>query len=99
MANDLFSCERCNGTDNVAMVYINDIPRTYCNKCRSEMFERKNPVGRPKEGITKKVSLTLPPDVWQLIDSRKKELGCSQSKTIGEMIFKFFETKGTGDHK
>lgn len=94
MRNDLFTCERCNGIEDVTMVYVNDTPKTYCDKCRVEMFEKKKPVGRPKEGITKKVSLTLPPDVWELIDLRKNELGCSQSKNIGDMIFKFFENKG-----
>lgn len=66
----MFICERCNGSDDVAMIYVNDIPKTYCSKCRTELFVRKKPVGRPAVGITKKVSLTLPEDEWTQLDKR-----------------------------
>lgn len=33
-------------------------------------FLSSRPVGRPSIGVTKKVSITLPDDVWDLIDSR-----------------------------
>lgn len=70
--NELFVCDRCNDTEDVAVVYINDEPKTYCQNCRAELFSKKNSVGRPSIGITKKVSLTLDEDDWEWLD-RKAE--------------------------
>lgn len=35
-----------------------------------EETETQNKMGRPSLGVTKKVSITLPEDVWELIEDR-----------------------------
>lgn len=72
MGNGLFICERCGGDDDVAMIYVNDEPKTYCQKCRGEMFGKKKPVGRPSLGVTKKVSLTMTEAEWLEFDEKAK---------------------------
>lgn len=68
--SDLFICERCESSEDVAVVYINDEPKSYCQKCRVEMFSKKKPIGRPALGITKKVSLTLSEEDWEWLDEK-----------------------------
>ena len=63
-------CERCGGDDDLAIIHVNDEPKAYCQKCRVEMFTKKNPVGRPSVGVTKKVSLTLPENEWEWFDEK-----------------------------
>lgn len=72
MTNELFICERCDSDVDVVVVYVNDEPKNYCQKCRIEMFSKKKTVGRPREGITKKISLTLPEDEWKWFDEQAK---------------------------
>lgn len=70
MSNELFTCERCGSNNDVAMIYVNDVPVTYCRECRVALFTKKNPVGRPSLGETKKVSLTLPEAEWKELDEK-----------------------------
>lgn len=70
--NEIFICDRCDSTDDVAVMYINDEPKKFCKDCRVEMFSRKKPVGRPKQGVTQKVSLTLPEEEWEWFDKKAK---------------------------
>jgi len=42
--------------------------------------------GRPSLGTTKKVSLTLPDEIWTMIEERKKELDVSQSQILRMII-------------
>lgn len=51
---------------------------------------KREGAGRPSVGTTRRVSLTLPDDLWDLIDKRKKEWGVSQSQTLRKMIEKYF---------
>lgn len=81
--SDLFVCERCESNDDVAMIYVNDEPKTYCQKCRVEMFTKKKPVGRPSLGITRKVSLTLDEDDWEYLD---KKADGNRSKFIRQVV-------------
>lgn len=53
------------------------------------VFEVKK-VGRPSLGTTKKVSLTLPDEIWEMLDARNKELGVSQSQSLRMMIEDYF---------
>lgn len=46
--------------------------------------------GRPSLGTTKKVSLTLPDEIWEMIEQRKEEWGASQSQTLRMMIEGYF---------
>jgi metal-responsive CopG/Arc/MetJ family transcriptional regulator len=49
-------------------------------------------VGRPSLGITKKVSITLPEDIWQLLDLSQEEAGFkSRSELFREMILRVIE--------
>lgn len=50
------------------------------------MFKVKRSVGRPSTGTTKKVSLTLPDETWELIASKKNEWGVSQSQALRMML-------------
>ena len=63
-------CERCGGHDDVTIIHVNDVPKAYCQKCRVEMFTKKNSVGRPSVGVTKKVSLTLSEENWEWLDEK-----------------------------
>jgi hypothetical protein len=53
------------------------------------VFEGKK-VGRPSLGTTKKVSITLPDEIWDMIEKRKEKLGASQSATLRMMIEGYF---------
>lgn len=53
-------CDRCGGNNDVTIIHVNDEPKAYCQNCRVEMFSKKNPVGRPAVGVTKK-SFSYPP--------------------------------------
>ncbi|MBM7650539.1 hypothetical protein JOC78_003536 [Bacillus ectoiniformans] len=46
----------------------------------------KKAVGRPAIGTTKKVSLTLPDEIWEMVKKRKEVWGASQSQTLRMMI-------------
>ena len=46
--------------------------------------------GRPSLGTTKKVSLTLPDEIWEMIEKRKEKWGVSQSQTLRTMIEGYF---------
>lgn len=65
-------CERCGGDYDLTIIHVNDEPKAYCQNCRVEMFTKKNPVGRPSVGVTKKVSLTLPEHEWDWFDEQAK---------------------------
>lgn len=69
---ELFVCERCGSHFDVAMVYVNDVPMTYCKSCRVALFTKKRSVGRPSIGITKKVSLTLTKEDWEQFNVKAK---------------------------
>ena len=66
------SCERCDSSINVTIIYVDEIPVTYCKTCKLSLFSKKRPVGRPSIGITKKVSLTLTKDDWEKFDAKGK---------------------------
>lgn len=63
-------CERCDGNNDVTVFHLNDEPKAFCQNCRVELFAKKNPVGRPSVGITKKVSLTLPENEWEWFEKK-----------------------------
>lgn len=63
-------CERCDGNDDLTIIHVNDESKACCQKCLVEMFTKKNPVGRPSVGVTKKVSLTLSEEDWKWIDEQ-----------------------------
>jgi len=51
---------------------------------------KREGAGRPSVGITRRVSLTLPAEIWEMIDQRKEELGSSQSATLRMMVEGYF---------
>lgn len=63
-------CDRCGGDHDLAVIHVNEEPKAYCQNCRVEMFSKKNPVGRPAVGVTRKVSLTLPEEEWEWLDEK-----------------------------
>lgn len=64
------NCERCGGNHDVTIFHVNDEPKAFCQNCRVEVFAKKNPVGRPIVGVTKKVSLTLSENDWEWLDQK-----------------------------
>jgi hypothetical protein len=56
--------------------------------------EPKNTVGRPSLGTTKKVSLTLPDELWDKIEAQKKKWELNQSQTLRKMIEGYFQMEG-----
>lgn len=78
-------CERCGGENDVAIIHVDDEPKAYCQSCRFEMFTPKNPVGRPSVGVTKKVSLTLSEENWELFDEKAEG---NRSKFLREIVGK-----------
>ncbi|MCR8642215.1 ribbon-helix-helix protein, CopG family [Paenibacillus sp. N1-5-1-14] len=55
----------------------------------SILFSRGGPregAGRKPIGVTKKVSLTLSQEMWDELDKRRKELSCSQSELLRQLI-------------
>jgi hypothetical protein len=51
---------------------------------------KREGAGRPSLGTTKKVSLTLPDEVWERIDYERSYNGASQSQTIRDILIHFF---------
>jgi Arc/MetJ-type ribon-helix-helix transcriptional regulator len=72
MKNKHLVCDRCEGTENVALTYIDFEERKYCDICRQELFGKKNKVGRPSLGVTKKISLTMAEHYWEWLDEEAK---------------------------
>ncbi|WP_428909422.1 CopG family transcriptional regulator [Niallia sp. Krafla_26] len=67
--------------------YDGEEVQSICFKNKSGLTEvGKKAVGRPSLGTTKKVSLTLPDEIWEMIETRKKTWGVSQSQTLRMMI-------------
>lgn len=79
------SCERCGSSFNVTIIYVDEVPVTYCKTCKTALFSKKRSVGRPSIGITKKVSLTLTKDDWEQFDIRAKG---NRSLFLRKMIVK-----------
>lgn len=82
------SCERCGSSFNVTIIYVDEVPVTYCKICKMALFSKKRSVGRPSIGITKKVSLTLTKDDWEQFDIRAKG---NRSLFLRKMIVKVLE--------
>ncbi|WP_456275068.1 hypothetical protein [Bacillus sp. AK031] len=51
---------------------------------------RREGAGRPSVGTTRRVALTLPDEIWEMIDKRKETWGASQSATLRMMIEGYF---------
>lgn len=58
------------------------------------LFKVNTQVGRPAVGLTKKVSITLPDEVWQQLDQLQKDSGCrSRSEMMRKIIFNILDVK------
>jgi hypothetical protein len=60
---------------------------------RTALNSHKRPVGRPSLGVTKKVSMTLPPELWAKINEFKIDQGVSQSEAFRLILEKYFAGK------
>ncbi|RXZ83671.1 hypothetical protein EBB07_04620 [Paenibacillaceae bacterium] len=61
----------------------------------SLMFTKGGPrqgAGRKGFGDTRKVSLTLPPEIWDALEQRQQALNCSRSEALREIVTSFFHT-------
>lgn len=59
---------------------------------------KREGAGRPSLGTTKKVSLTLPEEIWDMLEKRKETWGSSQSKTLRMMIEDYFYNSARSIH-
>lgn len=57
---------------------------------RTVLTSHKKPVGRPSLGITKKVSLTLPEELWKRVEAYQTDLGGSRSETFRTILEEYF---------
>ncbi|MEA0564769.1 hypothetical protein [Lysinibacillus irui] len=87
-------CERCDSSINVTIIYVDEIPVTYCKACKVSLFSKKRPVGRPSIGITKKVSLTLTKDDWEQFDVQAKN---NRSLFLRKLIVKALNEEDSGE--
>lgn len=81
---EAIECGRCGGDDDLTIIHVDDEPKAFCQNCRVDLFGKKNPVGRPSVGVTKKVSLTLSEDDWYWLD--KKAEG-NRSKFLRKIVW------------
>jgi hypothetical protein len=59
---------------------------------------KREGAGRPSLGTTKKVSLTLPDEVWENIDEDKEQEGVSQSAVLRSIVERYYNpTTDTAD--
>ena len=67
------NCSNCKDNESKYDLILNEESVHLCEECRKNLINNlKNPIGRKKLGITKKVSLTLNKNVWEWIDVRSK---------------------------
>lgn len=55
-------------------------------------------VGRPSLGVTKKVSITLPENVWTYLEAKKRKEGVSRSQVLREIIEEYFGEHDSESH-
>lgn len=51
----------------------------------------KRPTGRPPIGVTKKISVTLPAEIWKELDEERNLDGESMSKFIRSVIMVYYK--------
>lgn len=90
------SCERCGSNFNVAIIYVDEVPMTYCKTCKVALFSKKRSVGRPSIGMTKKVSLTLTKDDWEQFDAKAKH---NRSLFLRKIIVKSLNEEDPGENR
>ncbi|WP_152927962.1 hypothetical protein [Lysinibacillus macroides] len=89
-------CERCDSSINVTIIYVDEIPVTYCKVCKMSLFSKKRSVGRPSIGITKKVSLTLTKDDWEQFDAQAKS---NRSLFLRKIIVKALNEEDSSENR
>lgn len=90
------SCQRCGSSFNVTIIYVDEVPMTYCKPCKIALFSKKRSVGRPSIGITKKVSLTLTKDDWEQFDAKAKN---NRSLFLRKIIAKALNDEDLGKNR
>lgn len=60
-----------------------------CLDCRSTHGGKREGAGRPSLGTTKKVSITLPDDIWEKLEKEKGEQ--SMSAFLRELIMENYD--------
>jgi hypothetical protein len=78
--------------------YINDDEELFLEFCEGEiikyrlMFKTNNKVGRPSLGVTKKVSITLPEEIWtHLEETSSKNKFKTKSAYLRNLVIKDYE--------
>lgn len=94
--SEMFVCNRCSSPVNVTIIYVDEVPVTYCKACKTALFSKKRSVGRPSIGITKKVSLTLTKDDWEQFDAKAK---WNRSLFLRQIIVKALNEEDPGGNK
>lgn len=63
--------------------------QVFCLDCRASHGGRREGAGRPSLGTTKKVSITLPDEIWQKLDDHRKNQ--AMSAFLRELIIENYE--------
>lgn len=90
-------CEVCTGTKDVIDFRIGDQDHVLCINCRLAILgggtrnTGAGQVGRPTIGITKKVSLSLPSDLWEWFDERAQG---NRSELLRKCIYQVRNQEG-----
>lgn len=81
-----FTCSSCSKKLDVEQRIYNKAYKGHdlCLDCRSPHGGKREGAGRPSLGTTKKVSITLPDEVWEQIE--KSRNGKPLSKFLREVI-------------
>jgi metal-responsive CopG/Arc/MetJ family transcriptional regulator len=64
---------------------------------KSKHGGKREGAGRPSVGTTRRISLTLPDEIWEFIDKRKEKRGVSQSQTLRTMLEDYFYPENNDD--
>ncbi|MFB5678757.1 hypothetical protein [Paenibacillus terreus] len=84
----MMKCMSCGGTNDVTDFISGKEKIILCVDCRYKLATGKltvKQIGRPSIGVTKKVSLTLPEEVWEQFD---KEANGNRSEYLRNLIDK-----------
>jgi len=90
----LFICSKCSKQLDVQSRVYEKAYKGHdtCLDCRAKHGGYREGAGRPAIGVTKKVSITLPDEIWKVIEGKKGDM--AMSGYLREFILNGLEEKG-----
>lgn len=88
---NIFTCENCKKELKLDNRIYEKAYKGYdfCLDCRASYGGKREKAGRPSLGLTKKVSITLPDELWAKLDESKQDQ--SMSAFLRELIMENYE--------